>query len=452
MQGANLLTGIFFSRSLSIQEFAFYNIFNSFVVYFQLFGDFGLAVSLVRQPQMPSEKSYRAVLTFQQIFALFLFIIIFFVSPILVSFYKMPTSYIMIFYAIGITFSFMAFQSVCNAKLEKELNFKIISLIESVQAISFLVLSVLAFSITLDLVSITVSITLRAFIGAFLSYFFVKIPIKPLFDLIEVLDRLKFSIFFQGTSFIFLIQSLVTPVLLLPLLGARKTGLLVWAQITASYPIVIINALQRLYFPTLANSQDDSIKTNNEIFFFLVISNTSTALLSFFFALNFSFLTEHIFGSKWLEASQVFPFFLAGNFFIATSSPLFTLINAQGRSKNAFIISLFWTTSTWIISTPMIHFFGYFGFAVGWFIIQTTNLPFWFYINRQLNLKIFKLASFIWLAPSILYFLLNLQNMIPNTVNFTLILSNILISSSIFVGMIFIFSKKESFFNVKKVF
>jgi O-antigen/teichoic acid export membrane protein len=67
VQALNIGGGIFLARLLTPSEFGLYAIVTFLVAFLTAFGGTGLAASLIRQPDEPSEIEYRSLYTLQQV-------------------------------------------------------------------------------------------------------------------------------------------------------------------------------------------------------------------------------------------------------------------------------------------------------------------------------------------------------------------------------------------------
>ena len=75
---------------------------------------------------------------------------------------------------------------------------------------------------------------------------------------------------------------------------------------------------------------------------------------------------------KWQPALPLFYIFAASSLIISFSAPFMNLYNALGRVKTTFSFMIFATILMWILTLPLTHFFGYYGFPAAHIIVSTS--------------------------------------------------------------------------------
>ncbi|MGH9356059.1 MAG: oligosaccharide flippase family protein, partial [Terriglobia bacterium] len=212
--------------------------------------------------------------------------------------------------------------------------------------------------------------------------------------------HLRFGIPYQGISFVSLVKDSIGPMLIGLLLGTAEMGYVNWATMVAVYPLLILTVLQRVYLPafsrmqsrpeTLAKFVEKTIWATNAIV-------APAAILTLVFSTP---ITAVVFGTKWLVALPLLYVFWFSNIFAATSQPVFSLLNALGRSQTTLFFATVWMAGTWLLGAPLIFAIGAMGYAIATLAVNFTNIALFRIAQKQVSFRVLSTVGPVWLWAS----------------------------------------------------
>lgn len=401
-QGLNVLGAIFLARLLSPAQFGVYAIIVFVRSFLVAFGDAGLAGSLIRQPEEPSEEDYRTVFTCQQVMVVVVAIGFWFACPLIARMYRLPVSDAWVFRLVDLSLVCSSFQVIPSVRLERNLAFHKVAIIEVSMAAVFNGTAVFLASKGWGDMSFAWGLLLRSLAGALLANMISPWRIRWSISLARVREHLQFGIPYQGIAFVSLLKESIGPVFIALLLGTTEMGYVNWANMVAVFPLLILPVLQRVYMPAFARLQDNPKSLSHFIEKILQATNGLVAPLAVFTLVFIRPITSIGFGNKWLVALPLLYLFWSSNPFTATSAPVLSLLNALGRSRTALLFALLWMAGTWVIGAPMILLMGAIGYAFATLVVNFTNIALFRVAQANVKFSILRSAAPPWLLASAL--------------------------------------------------
>lgn len=374
MQGFNIAGSIFLARILSPAEFGLFAIFTFFLAFLTAFGDVGLAASLVREEAEPIESDYSAVFSVQFVLVTLASVLFVIFAPVLTAAYGLTDDSINAFRVLGLVLWITAFMAIPMVQLERRLAFERIAVIEVTQAIVLNVTAVTLAWFGYGIWSFAIALLLRAVTGALLANLSVHWRPRWLWNWPLVSKGLSFGLHYQGVKFISLIKDSVSPIVIGFVLGTASVGYVNWAGMIAAYPVMALFVLQRLYLPAFARLQMDREALGRVVEGVIWLTNVVTAPLAVLTLLFSEQITRIVFGDQWLVALPLFYWFWAANLFVATATPVMSLLDALGLSRVNFRFALIWLIGNWILGVPFLMVFGLAGYAATNLVVQLSNL------------------------------------------------------------------------------
>lgn len=420
VQCINLLGGVILARLLSPKDFGIYAI-TIFILNFLIsFGGSGIAANLIRRPEEPTIEDYRTVFSFQQAIVLGLCLILWLAAPIIAVCYNLPPSSKWIFRLIAAAFLITSFMVVPEVKLERQLRFDKLALVEISQTLVFYTLTIFMAWYGYGAFSFAVALVFRAIIGALVVNLLSPWNLSWEWDWHRVRKHLSFGLSFQGALFVSLLKDSITPIFIGIFLGMQDVGYINWAQMVAAYPVLVLMSFQRIYLPAFAKMQSHRTHLSSFVEHVILITNAITAPLAVVTFVLITPITEIVFGVKWLEALDLFYLLWIANIFVPTATPLLGLLNAIGCSHITFRFTVIWMLGTWLLGVPFIWFLGSIGFALANVIVQLTNLSLYRIAKNYVPFNINILPIwFISICSGLLLLLIN--NTLPITSKFQLV-------------------------------
>jgi O-antigen/teichoic acid export membrane protein len=386
--GSNIAGGVIIARLLTPEEFGFYGIVLFFMAFLNVFGGTGFAANLIRTEEHPSLTDFRAVFTGQQILVAVVFLCVWIASPWLATHYQMHRNGISFFRLMGLSLVLTSLMVVSQVLMERELAFGKLAVVEVAQALAFNFLAIVLAWRGVGVLSFAIALAVRAGCGALLSNIIEPWAIGWLWDTTILKRHLRFGLALQAGQFISLAKDSITPVFVGLYLGSTKMGYITWAGALASYPVMILMPMQRLYLPFFARLQADRAQLRHYASLSVWMANAIAApLIAVTFALA-NPITILIFGSKWLVALPLFYCLSVANVMASGSFPMLGLLNAVGRSHVTLTLSLSWMIGTWVLGVPLMMKFGVVGFGIAVMAVQLINLGLYRAVWQEVSLEV----------------------------------------------------------------
>jgi O-antigen/teichoic acid export membrane protein len=173
------------------------------------------------------------------------------------------------------------------------------------------------------------------------------------------------------------------------LMGKNAVGYVSWASTLSLYPLVICNAMGRIYLPAFSNAAanpallrsrvEKSLRINASIAWpaCAVLASLSTPIILY------------VFTPKWLPAQPLLYAYCVNAVASAVGVPLCELFFAQDDAWFNVRLCLWWTIPTWTLGMLSVLKFGLVGFAVFQAVLQSTWLLAFFHARKTDGLRVF---------------------------------------------------------------
>lgn len=398
VQIANLIGGIALVRLLLPKEYGVYAVISFVLSFATTLGDVGLGASLIRDPQQPTERDYRVVFGAQQALIACGVLGLWIASPYIAAAYELGYHERWLFRAVGLSLLLTSLQTIPAIRLERNLRFDRLSIVEVSQALMFNVVAVGCAWAGLGAQTFAYAIVARALTGALVIQLVSPWKLGIQWDWQLLKRHLAFGLPYQGIGAVSLIKDSISPVLLGLTAGTAAVGHVAWAGMVAAYPVMLMMILQRLYLPTFARFQQDRAMLGAVVERVIWATNAMAAPLAVLTLVLFEPLTVLLFGAQWLSARDLFLLLWGANIFVPTVTPLLGLMNALGHSRTSFTFALIWMVGTWLFGLPLILRFGELGYGMANVLVQLTNLALFYVAKRHVPFAIVKTILPAWLV------------------------------------------------------
>lgn len=441
VQVANLIGGIALTRLLTASEFGVYGVVTFVLGFATTLGDVGLGASLIRDPEPPTDRDYRVVFSAQQLLVSTAVAALWLAAPCIAAAYDLPAAGRWLFRAVGVSLLFTSFQTIPAIRLERELAFDRLSIVEVSQALVFNVVAVSLAWAGYGEQTFAYAIVSRALAGALVIQLVSRWSFRVGWDWQLLKRHLAFGLPYQGIGAVSLVKDSISPVLLGMTAGTAAVGHVSWSGMLAAYPVLIMMILQRLYLPTFARFQDNRAMLGAVVERVIWATNALAAPLAVLTLVLFEPITVQLFGPQWLEARPLFLLASFANLFVPTATPLLGLMNALGRSRTALAFAVIWMVGTWLFGVPLILRFGEIGFGIANALVQLTNIALVRVAQREVPFSWVPTVAPAWAVASgmgaIMYFV---QHTFPARNPFMLVLY-ILCGAAIYVVSVQLFNR-----------
>ena len=209
------------------------------------------------------------------------------------------------------------------------------------------------------------------------------------FSWASIRPHVGFSLVYQGGSLLNMVTLAFPPIMIARLLGKNAVGYVSWASTLSLYPLVICNAMARIYLPAFSSAANDpallrlrvekSLRINASIAWpaCAVLASLSTPIIAL------------VFTAKWFPAQPLLYAYCITSMFLAVLLPLSELFFAQGDAWFNLRLCLWLTILTWTFGTYAVDHYGIFGFAIVQGALQSVGLLAFFHARKLGGLRVF---------------------------------------------------------------
>jgi O-antigen/teichoic acid export membrane protein len=352
------------------------------------FGDLGLKAALVRKrgDLEPTElaSAQKLILGISITFA----VVIGALLPVLLRLVKLgPGNYLpaAIFLALLIVRNQ---RMVPLALLERAMRFKVVSAVEAAESLIYTVLLATLAFLNEGIWCYVVAMGCRDLFGSLAFNLIARPPFRK-FSWASIRSHVGFSLVYQGGSLLNLATLAFPPIMIARVLGKNAVGYVSWASTLSLYPLVICNAMARIYLPAFSSAADDptllrsrvekSLRINASIAWpaCAVLASLSTPIIAL------------IFSEKWFPAQPLLCSYCITAVFLAVGVPLSELFFAQDDAWFNLRLCLWVAIPTWTLGTYTVYSYGLFGFAIFQAVLQTVWLLAFFHARKPTGLRVF---------------------------------------------------------------
>jgi PST family polysaccharide transporter len=295
--------GVVLARVLGPTQFGLYAIASFLVNTFALFGDFGLAGSLIQRKEELTDIDLRIAFTMQQALTTTIVIVLMLLSPWLVHFYpKAPADTVWLIRALALNLYLTSWRTMSAMQLERHLHYDQLAKIEVVESLTYQAAAVGLAVTGHGVWSFAYAVLASGIVGTVLVYAASPWKIRFAYDR-AIADRiLRFGIPFQVQAIVSAVGGWVTPIVVGGLIGPIGVGFVTWASSNGKKPTILVNNVMRVAFPHFSRIQDDRdevVRTITRYLTWLLIP------CGFWFAaitVSSPLLVRIIYTSKWTPA------------------------------------------------------------------------------------------------------------------------------------------------------
>jgi O-antigen/teichoic acid export membrane protein len=411
LQSVSFLVTILLARLLSPEDFGLLAIVNVVVAISGTFVDMGLGSALIQKKEL-EDYHYSSVFFFNIGMGLLIALALFFSSKLIATFYEREIIGV-ISKVMALIFIINSFGNVIRNKLQRELNFKTLTITNWFSAILSGIIGIsMAFAGfgVWSLVAQAISAPLFANIMLFiLEKWRPKLTLN--FTAIKELWGFGFKMFLSG-----IIENVFSQLDYLIIGKAFNPAKLGYYYRARSLQNIIYsyssNSLISVLFPALSQLQTANKEYKKVLLkIYHILSFISFFLVGFFFliAKDFIFL---LFSSKWLPSVELFQIMVIGGFIYPLTALLITVLSSKGNSNTYLRISILKR----IIILPvyiLIFFAGIKTFLYWYIILSGINLLVNMYyagkeVNEEVSFFLLPILPYLFItaaSTTIIYFL-----------------------------------------------
>jgi O-antigen/teichoic acid export membrane protein len=402
VHGFNLVGNIMLARLLSPTDFGVYAVVIFLITFLGTFGGTGLASNLIRSPEAPSEEEYASVFAAQQSILVVVTAVLLLISPKITRLYHLPPNYVWLFWLAAISLLITSFMVIPQIKLERELAFSKLAVAEVWQAAAFNGCAILLAWKHWGGMAFSIALLVRALTGVFVLFAVEPWIPKWHWNWYLIRKNLSFGFYYQLSQVASLVKDAISPILIGLVLGAASVGYISWASMVASYPVLALMVLQRVYLPVFSRLQHEPATLKRFVEKVILATNGIAAPVSVFLLALIVPISNLVYGSKWDTAIPIFVLFWVTNLFTPTATPLLALLNTMGASRIVFAFTILWMLLTWAIGIPLVLWLGAIGLAIANICVQLSNLVLFAVVKRRLHISILSSIAPGWILAGVI--------------------------------------------------
>lgn len=437
---------------MSPEQMGVFWVVNAAVFFLIYFSDIGLAAALIQKKEKPTELDYRTTFTVQQVLIIILLIILYLITPNLVSAYNLSTEGEYLIYGLGISLFLASLKSIPTVRLERRLEFGKMAIPELLESFFYSIFVVYFAWKGLGVTSFTYAVLIRGFIGVITIYLLEPWLPKLAFSKKSLKGLFKFGVPYQLNTLISVFKDRGMTLIIGKVIGTAGVGFLGTAERFSQMPLrLFMDPVTKVSFPAFSRMQSHKKElanaTTRTIFFITFL--TYPVLMGMVLVLPM-FMEVFPVYKKW-EASLIPLGFMTINVYFAAATTLLTnLLAAIGRIKTVTKLIIMWTVLTVILVPSLGYLYGVNGAAAAYAIVSSSSVIAIYiakkYVNFSLKDSVFKplLAT---LGMGVIVYLV--KSLLSNTLN-NLIIIIATGGASYFVFSLLIYGKKL-FTDVKKI-
>jgi O-antigen/teichoic acid export membrane protein len=279
-------------------------------------------------------------------------------------------------------------RTVPLAMLERAMRFKVVSAVEAAESLIYTAILVTMAFHHEGVWCYVVAMGCRDVFGSVAFNLITHPPLRS-FSWDSLRPHVGFSLVYQGGSLLNMVTLAFPPIMIARLLGKNAVGYVAWAATLSLYPLVICNAMARIYLPAFSSAAGEpallrsrvekSLRINASIAWpaCAVLASLSTPII------------VYVFTRKWLPAQSVLYAYCATAMMNAVGVPLSELFFSQNDAWFNLRLCLWWTIPTWTLGTYAVYHYGLWGFAIFQAALQTTWLLAFLHARRTEGLRVF---------------------------------------------------------------
>jgi O-antigen/teichoic acid export membrane protein len=413
---------------------------NIFLSYFQ---DIGLAALIVQKKEAPTVEELRTTFTIQQILVFSIVIIAFILSPLFVHIFHLTREGLYVLYAYLISFILSSLKTIPTVLLERKLDFHKLVAPQIAEGLVYS-LALIIFSVWgLGVNTFTIAILLRSIVGLPIIYYIQPWPIGFAFKKDLIKQLLSFGSPFQANSILALLKDDLLNLYIASVLPLTQVGYIGFGQKWAAMPLrLVMDNVIKVTFPSYSRMQHDkaALRTLVEKSLFLIafFIFPVVAGIIIFSPYLVELLPRY---DKWEPALTALLFFSLNTLFASITVPLTNLLNAIGLVKITLKYMIFWTVFSWVLTVLFIKLFGFNGVAAASFIVAASVMVVLPQVKKHVDFSFYRSIWKQFLASVLMIIVvLAWSHWITSLLKLGIIM---IVAAIVYVGVLFIISKKE---------
>lgn len=362
----NFSGGIVLARFLGPEVLGLYFISYTLLVILRQLIDFGIGIHFIRLPSFPTQAEVKNAFAVQQWIGLLgALVTVFAIGPFAAKWYG-HTELVLLIGSAGVGAYFNSWQSISLSKLERDMDYKKVGVIEVAEPLVFNLASVILILSGMGILGLAVGNILRGFVPGLISL--LMTGFRPAFFVNQRLSRTLAAETYPllGSNLVLWVILLAPAVLVGTLAGTKALGMAQLAYAVLGHTMFIANIFQRVSLTSLAKFQDDMERFNRAVLQVLQLLFIVYIPFTMGIASLSPWLVPMIYGKDWVGMESVMlvaalPFTSAALLSVLLSALLSKGLTKMVLKQNIVHALIYWAvmgllaTRYGAVSVPLAH-------------------------------------------------------------------------------------------------
>ena len=364
------------TRFITKEEFGIVAIASLFIDFTQIFLDLGVSSGILHKQDITA-KEYSSLFWLNIICGIILNAIILAITPAVANFYHEPRL-LSILGWLSITIFISSLGSQHRTVQQKKLNFRYISIVEIVAALSSLALAVVMAVKGYGITSLVVSTIFHVAVTNILFLLIGLIRDRNIslhFNLKETFPFLKIGVFSVGTRILDYFSSEMDTIIISAFLGKETLGLYSLCKKLAKSLLGVINPIiTKTLTPLMALIQKEKDKVRGVYYTIVETVGLTNFPIYFCLAGGSVCVLKILYGNQYIDGCWLFSMLSIYYGYISTGNPVGSLQVALGRTDSGF----YWTICRIVVNSLAVLVgaqFGIYAIVVALFLVTVLSEP-----------------------------------------------------------------------------
>lgn len=359
----SFISGIILARLLTPYDYGCIGMLSIFMVMSESFIDGGFGSALI-QKKRPTQEDYSTIFFWNVGMAVVLYAILYFSSPVIARFYNIPLL-CDVLRVQGVILFIYAFNIVQRNQLQKNLNFKVLSVVTIVTSITSLTITIIMAYHGYGVWSLVAQHILTALIPALVFWFYIKWRPKLVFSIQSFKELFSFGFYMFLTHLLNQFGRQIQGLLIGKFYNPVTMGLYSKAHGTERLASLSISqVLTQVTYPLYAELQDDKVRLSNTIRKLTISISYVTFPLMFILLLCAKPIFVILYSERWIESVPYFQMLCLSGLAFCLQGVNNQSIAAIGKSKVMFKWTIFKRLVGITLVFCSIYFFGIKGLLI----------------------------------------------------------------------------------------
>ena len=339
-KGISMVVQVVLARLLTANDYGLLTLTAIFTGLSDILIDGGFGTALIRKEKV-DEYDYSAVFSVSSSMSAFLYILLFFAAPYVSAYYNEP-QLTLVLRIVGLTFFIQAFTAVRTGIVNRNMQFRLLFVCNSVSSILSGVLGIIAAFFGLGVWALVIQRLSQQIILTIMLFVKVKWKVRWKFDAKRIKEMLKFSMGVVGSSLLNYAGGSIYNLAIGKKYSVTDLGYYDKAeQLPRQFSLYTFGAMSSVLLPTISSCQSDLERVKRIIRKVVVMTGFLIMPLMAGLALTGTEVIAIVFSEKWLPSVPMIPgiclYYLATPFMLINVQIFFALGKSGLRVKTEII-------------------------------------------------------------------------------------------------------------------